>query len=92
MIFTVIATHLGNIAASSLQHGPTTDVGNALIEAYSILVYCHLSSSCVTNVLLPGLRSLETLANQILPGQEETVRTLLREAESRQDAPKSMER
>ncbi|XP_012276159.1 lisH domain and HEAT repeat-containing protein KIAA1468 homolog isoform X2 [Orussus abietinus] len=88
----VIATQLTGIAASALQQGRKLDLANSLVEAYSILVYCPLSNQCVTGALLPGLRYLETLVNQVLPQQRDKVRSLLREAESRQDLPKAMER
>ncbi|KAG7187845.1 hypothetical protein KM043_016879 [Ampulex compressa] len=88
----VIATQLTGITASALQQGRKVDLVNVLVEAYSVLVYCPLSNQCVSGVLLPGLKYLETLVNQCLPQQKETVRSLLREAESRQDLSKPMER
>lgn len=75
-----------------LQQNRKVDLCNALVEAYSILVYCPLSNQCISGVLLPGLRHLETLVNQTIPQQKETVRSLLRETESRQDIGKPMER
>lgn len=80
------------ITSSALQQGRKIDLISALAEAYSVLVYCPLSNQCVSGVLLPGLKYLEQLVNQYLPQQKEAVRSLLREAESRQDLSKPMER
>ncbi|XP_076750646.1 RAB11-binding protein RELCH homolog isoform X2 [Xylocopa sonorina] len=88
----VIATQLMGITSSALQQGRKIDLLVALVEAYSVLVYCPLSNQCVSGVLLPGLRCLEQLVNQYLPQQKEAVRSLLRETESRQDLTKPMER
>ncbi|XP_024935495.1 lisH domain and HEAT repeat-containing protein KIAA1468 isoform X2 [Cephus cinctus] len=88
----VIATQLAGITASALQQPRKTDLVNALVEAYCVLVYCPLGSQCINGVLLPGLKYLETLVNQVLPQQKEAVRSLLREAESHQELPKLMER
>ena len=88
----VIATQLTGITSSALQQGRKIDLLSALVEAYSVLVYCPLSNQCVSGVLLPGLKNLEQLVNQHLPQQREAVRSLLREAESRQDLSKPMER
>ncbi|XP_076170747.1 RAB11-binding protein RELCH homolog isoform X1 [Ptiloglossa arizonensis] len=88
----VIATQLTGITSSSLQQSRKIDLVSALVEAYSVLVYCPLSNQCVSSVLLPGLKHLEQLVNQQLPQQKEAVRSLLREAESRQDLSKPMER
>lgn len=88
----VIATQLMGITSSALQQGRKIDLISALVEAYSVLVYCPLSNQCVSGVLLPGLKYLEQLVNQYLPQQKEAVRSLLREAESRQDLSKPMER
>ncbi|XP_043287266.1 RAB11-binding protein RELCH homolog isoform X2 [Venturia canescens] len=88
----VIVTQLTGITASALQQTRRIDLANALVEAYSILVYCPLSNQCVSGVLVPGLKHLDNLVNQILPQQKETVRSLLRETESRQDAPRPIER
>ncbi|CAK9833252.1 RAB11-binding protein RELCH, partial [Anthophora retusa] len=88
----VIATQLKEITSSALQQGRKVDLVSALVEAYSVLVYCPLSNQCVSGVLLPGLKCLEQLVNQYLPQQKEAVRSLLREAESRQDLSKPMER
>ncbi|XP_011695145.1 PREDICTED: lisH domain and HEAT repeat-containing protein KIAA1468 homolog isoform X2 [Wasmannia auropunctata] len=88
----IIATLLLTIASFALQQSRKTELVNALVEAYSVLVYCPLSSQCVSGVVLPGLRHLETLVNQCLPQQRDAVRSLLREAESRQDLPKPIDR
>ncbi|XP_076243392.1 RAB11-binding protein RELCH homolog [Calliopsis andreniformis] len=88
----VIATQLNGVTALALQQSRKVDLVNALVEAYSVLVYCPLSNQCVSGVLLPGLKNLEQLVNQFLPQQKEAVRSLLREAESRQDLSKPMER
>lgn len=88
----VIATQLAGITASALHQGRKIELTNGLVEAYSVLVYCPLSNQCVSGVLLPGLKYLEQLVNQCLPQQKEAVRSLLREAESRQDLSKPMER
>ncbi|XP_003702013.2 RAB11-binding protein RELCH homolog isoform X1 [Megachile rotundata] len=88
----VVATQLVGITSSALQQGRKIDLINALVEAYSVLVYCPLSNQCVSGVLVPGLKCLEQLVNQYLPQQKEAVRSLLREAESRQDLSKPMER
>lgn len=88
----VIATQLMGITSSALQQGRKIDLIGALVEAYSVLVYCPLSNQCVSGVLLPGLKHLEQLVNQHLPQQKEALRSLLREAESRQDLSKPMER
>ncbi|XP_017887570.1 RAB11-binding protein RELCH homolog isoform X1 [Ceratina calcarata] len=88
----VIATQLTGITSSALQQARKIDLINALVEAYSVLVYCPLSNQCVSGVLLPGLKCLEQLVNQHLPQQKEAVRSLLKEAESRQDLSKPMER
>ncbi|TGZ38313.1 RAB11-binding protein RELCH homolog isoform X1 [Temnothorax longispinosus] len=88
----IIATHLSTIASFALQQSRKIELVNVLVEAYSVLVYCPLSSQCVSGVVLPGLRHLETLVNQCLPQQKDAVRSLLREAESRQDLPKPIDR
>ncbi|XP_012223943.1 RAB11-binding protein RELCH homolog isoform X2 [Linepithema humile] len=88
----VIATQLSSIASFALQQSRKIELVNALVEAYSVLVYCPLSSQCVSGVVLPGLRHVETLVNQCLPQQKDTVRSLLREAESKQDLSKPAER
>lgn len=75
-----------------MQQNRKVDLCNALVEAYSVLVYCPLSNQCISGVILPGLRHLETLINQNLPQQRETVKSLLREAESHQDIVKPIER
>lgn len=76
----------------ALQQNRKVELVNALVEAYSVLVYCPLSSQCVSGIVVPGLRHLETLVNQCLPQQKDAVRSLLREAESRQDLSKPRER
>ncbi|KYQ57830.1 hypothetical protein ALC60_03186 [Trachymyrmex zeteki] len=88
----IIATHLSTIASFALQQSHKIELINALVEAYSVLVYCPLSSQCVSGVVLPGLRHLETLVNQCLPQQRDAVRSLLREAESKQDLSKPIDR
>ncbi|KYM94013.1 hypothetical protein ALC62_15375 [Cyphomyrmex costatus] len=88
----IIAAHLLMIASFALQQSHKIELINALVEAYSVLVYCPLSSQCVSVVILPGLRHLETLVNQCLPQQRDAVRSLIREAESRQDLSKPIER
>ncbi|GAB1865039.1 LisH domain and HEAT repeat-containing protein KIAA1468 [Camponotus japonicus] len=88
----IIATQLSTIASFALQHSRKIELVNALVEAYSVLVYCPLSSQCVSGIVLPGLRHLETLVNQCLPQQKDAVRSLLREAESKQDLSKPIER
>ncbi|XP_033223376.1 RAB11-binding protein RELCH homolog isoform X2 [Belonocnema kinseyi] len=88
----VIATQLTGITASALQQTRKIELASALIDAYSVLVYCPLSNQCVSGVLLPGLKYLDILISTVLPHQKETMRSLLREAESRQDLPKPMER
>lgn len=90
--FTVIATQLNGITTLALQQNRKIDLINALVEAYSVLVYCPLSNQCVSGVLVSGLKNLEQLVTQYLPQQREAVRSLLREAESRQDLSKPMER
>lgn len=92
LLITVIATHLSTIASFALQQSRKIELVNALVEAYSVLVYCPLSGQCVSGVVLPGLRHLETLVNQCLPQQKDAVRSLLREAESRQDLSKPIDR
>ncbi|XP_076658534.1 RAB11-binding protein RELCH homolog [Halictus rubicundus] len=86
----VIATQLTTIASFTLQQGRKFDLINALVEAFSVLVYCPLSYQCVSNVLLPGLKCLEQLVAHHLPQQEDAVKSLLREIESRQDLSKPM--
>lgn len=88
----VIATQLNGITTLALQQNRKIDLINALVEAYSVLVYCPLSNQCVSGVLVSGLKNLEQLVTQYLPQQREAVRSLLREAESRQDLSKPMER
>ncbi|KAL0118085.1 hypothetical protein PUN28_009038 [Cardiocondyla obscurior] len=88
----IIATHLSTIASFALQQNRKIELVNALVEAYSVLVYCPLSSQCVSGVVLPGLRNLEILVNQCLPQQKDAVRSLMREAESRQDLSKPVDR
>lgn len=83
---------LSTIASFALQHSRKIELVNTLVEAYSVLVYCPLSSQCVSGIVLPGLRHLETLVNQCLPQQKDAVRSLLREAESKQDLSKPIER
>ncbi|KAL6426044.1 hypothetical protein ACFW04_008967 [Cataglyphis niger] len=88
----IIATQLSTIASFALQHSRKIELVNALVEAYSVLVYCPLSSQCVSGIVLPGLRHLEILVNQCLPQQKDAVRSLLREAESKQDLLKPIDR
>ncbi|XP_015110035.1 RAB11-binding protein RELCH homolog [Diachasma alloeum] len=88
----VITTQLTGITASALQQNRRVDLATALVDAYSIIVYCSLSDKCVSGVLLPGLRYLETMVGAVLPQQRETVRSLIREAESRQDVQRPIER
>ncbi|XP_011138092.2 lisH domain and HEAT repeat-containing protein KIAA1468 homolog [Harpegnathos saltator] len=88
----IIATQLSAIAAFALQQSRKIELVSALVEAYSVLVYCPLSSQCVSGVVVPGLRHLETLVNQCLPQQRDAVRSLLREVESRQDVARPIER
>ncbi|XP_032664544.1 RAB11-binding protein RELCH homolog [Odontomachus brunneus] len=88
----IIATQLSAIATFALQQNRKIELVNTLVEAYSVLVYCPLSSQCVSGVVVPGLRHLETLVNQCLPQQKDAVRSLLRETESRQDVAKPIER
>lgn len=80
------------ITASALQQNKKPDLANALVEAYSVLVYCTLSNQCVNNTILPGLKCLEGLVNQVVPQQKDAVRSLLREIESKKDMPKQMDR
>jgi len=80
------------IASFALQQNRKIELVNGLVEAYSVLVYCPLSSQCVSGVVLPGLRHLEILVNQCLPQQKDAVRSLLKEIESRQDLSKPIER
>ncbi|XP_014219882.1 lisH domain and HEAT repeat-containing protein KIAA1468 homolog [Copidosoma floridanum] len=86
----VIATHLTGITASAIQHNPRDDLTNALVEAYSVLVYCNLSNQCIVNAILPGLKYLDSLVNTVAPQQKEAVRLLLREIELK--TSKNMER
>ncbi|XP_012535245.1 RAB11-binding protein RELCH homolog isoform X2 [Monomorium pharaonis] len=88
----IIATYLSTIASFALQQSRKLELVNALVEAYSVLVYCPLSSQCVSGIVLPGLKHLETLVNQCLPQQKDAVRSLLREVESKQDLPKPIDR
>ncbi|XP_011301250.1 lisH domain and HEAT repeat-containing protein KIAA1468-like [Fopius arisanus] len=87
-----ITSQLTEITVAALQQGRREDLADALVNAYSIILYCSLSDKCVGSVLLPGLRSLETLVTQVLPQQRETVRSLIKEAESRHDAQRPIER
>lgn len=91
-LIAVIAIQLSAIAMFAFQQNRKVELVNALMEAYSVLVYCPLSSQCVLGVVVPGLRNLETLVNQCLPQQKDAVRSLLREAESRQDLSRPKER
>lgn len=88
----VIATQLTAITTSAAHQSRKTELVNALVEAYSVLVYCPLSNHCVSGIILPGLKCLEQSVNQCLPQQREAVRSLVKEAESRQDLAKPMER
>ncbi|XP_046607039.1 RAB11-binding protein RELCH homolog isoform X1 [Neodiprion virginianus] len=88
----VIATQLAGITASALQQARKIELTNSLVEAYSVLVYCPLSNQCITGVLLPGLRYLEVLVNQTQPQHIELVNSLLKEATSRLDSEKPLER
>ncbi|KAG5317288.1 K1468 protein, partial [Pseudoatta argentina] len=88
----IIAMHLSTIASFALQQSHKIELINALVEAYSVLVYCPLSSQCISGVVLPALRHLETLVNQHLLQQRDAVRSLLREAESKQDLSKPIDR
>ncbi|XP_011504966.1 PREDICTED: lisH domain and HEAT repeat-containing protein KIAA1468 homolog [Ceratosolen solmsi marchali] len=88
----VIATHLAGIAASALQQSRRVDLVNALVEAYSVLVYCTLSNQCIAGTVLPGLKYLDSLVNQVTPQHKEVMRSLLREIESKKDVPKQMDR
>ncbi|OXU27774.1 hypothetical protein TSAR_009523 [Trichomalopsis sarcophagae] len=88
----VIATQLTGITASALQQNRKPDLANALVEAYSVLVYCTLSNQCVNNAILPGLKYLEGLVSQVVPQQKDAVRSLLREIESKKDMPRQMDR
>lgn len=88
----MIATHLAGITASTLQQGRKVELVNALVEAYSVLVYCTLSNQCIANTVLPGLKYLDSLVNQVTSQHKEVVRSLLREIESKKDLPKQMDR
>ena len=88
----MIATQLTGITASTLQQNRRPDLANALVEAYSTIVYCPLSNQCITNAILPGLKYLDSLVNQVVPHHKDAVRTLVREIESKNDRPKSMDR
>lgn len=88
----VIATQLTGITASALQQGQRLDLTNALIEAYSVLVYCNVSNQCINSAVLPGLKYLDALVNQVMPHQKEVVRSLLREIESKKDTSKNLDR
>lgn len=79
----MIATQLPGITASAIQQNRSVDLTNALVEAYSVLVYCNLSNQCITNNILPGLKYLDSLVNLVVPQQKKAVHLLLREIESR---------
>ncbi|KAH0560681.1 RAB11-binding protein RELCH homolog [Cotesia glomerata] len=88
----VIAPHLAGITASASQQPHKVELTTALLDAYSVLVYSSLSDRCTMSVLLPGLKYLETLTNQLLPHQRDSVKSLIREAESRHNTAKNNEK
>ncbi|KAF7994246.1 hypothetical protein HCN44_003336 [Aphidius gifuensis] len=88
----IIATQLTVITSTALQQNRRVDLAGVLLDAYSILVYCSLSDKCVFDILLPGLRYLDNLIEQLIPQKKDIVRSLIREAESRQNHTKTIER
>ncbi|XP_057332305.1 RAB11-binding protein RELCH homolog [Microplitis mediator] len=88
----VIAPHLAGITVSASQQTQKAELTTVLLDAYSVLVYSSLSDRCITGVLLPGLKYLETLTNQLLPHQRDSVKSLIREAESRHNTSKNNEK
>ncbi|XP_014225659.1 lisH domain and HEAT repeat-containing protein KIAA1468 homolog [Trichogramma pretiosum] len=88
----VIATQLTGITASTLQKYRNVELANALVEAYSVIVYCNLSNQCMVNLIAPGLKYLDNLVNQVVPLQKDTVRALLREVDSKKDTPSKLDR
>ncbi|KAJ8683790.1 hypothetical protein QAD02_019582 [Eretmocerus hayati] len=88
----IVAPRLTSIASSMLQGESKADLTIALVEAYSVLVYCSLSDKSVNGAILPGLKYLEVLVNQLVPQHKDTLRILLREIEAKKELPKNMER
>uniref|UniRef100_A0A8D9A3M2 LisH domain and HEAT repeat-containing protein KIAA1468 n=1 Tax=Cacopsylla melanoneura TaxID=428564 RepID=A0A8D9A3M2_9HEMI len=59
------------------------DVLLALLDAYSNVLYTSLSPNTINLYMLPGLRHLESPCSELAPGQLETLRGMIKEAESR---------
>ncbi|KAI5694509.1 hypothetical protein M8J75_000169 [Diaphorina citri] len=59
------------------------DVLLALLDAFSNVLYTSLSPNTITIYMLPGLRQLEVPCTDLVPGQLETLRGMIKEAESR---------
>ncbi|XP_034249824.1 RAB11-binding protein RELCH homolog [Thrips palmi] len=86
----VIMPQLAGLAAYASQLQNLTrrlDLAVALTEAFSAAVYVPLPASVLSSAVLPGLRYLEQISQQLQPVHRETILAMMREVESRSDAP-----
>ncbi|XP_052126759.1 RAB11-binding protein RELCH [Frankliniella occidentalis] len=85
----VIMPQLAALAAYASQLQNLTrrlDLAVALTEAFSAAVYIPFPASILTTAVLPGLRYLEQISQQLQPVHRETILAMIREVESRSDA------
>ncbi|KAK3924172.1 RAB11-binding protein RELCH [Frankliniella fusca] len=85
----VIMPQLAALAAYASQLQNLTrrlDLAVALTEAFSAAVYVPFPASILTSAVLPGLRYLEQISQQLQPVHRETILAMIREVESRSDA------
>ncbi|KAK4876752.1 hypothetical protein RN001_009258 [Aquatica leii] len=84
----VILPQLSSLSTYTCQMSNQTrkvDMVLALLEAFSNIIYSPLSKQVLNSVLLPGLRSLETVVNEnpsLLPHKESII-SMIRETENR---------
>ncbi|KAJ8973751.1 hypothetical protein NQ317_018338 [Molorchus minor] len=70
------------------------DMALALLEAYTNVVYCPLNKQSIRSVVMPGLRCLEAVVceNQSLNIHHETVLSLIKECDNKDDLPTPKDR
>ncbi|KAJ1529728.1 hypothetical protein ONE63_006481 [Megalurothrips usitatus] len=86
----VIMPQLAGLAAYASQLQNLTrrlDLAVALTEAFSAAVYVPLPSSVLSSAVLPGLRYLEQISQQLQPVHRETILAMVKEVESRSNVP-----
>lgn len=82
----VIMPQLAGLAAYASQLQNLTrrlDLAVALTEAFSAAVYIPLPASVLSSAMLPGLRYLEQISQQLQPVHRETILAMIQEVESR---------